>query len=84
LAAANVDKVHLEPNDCQRNMIRQRDDTYRKSPSVRTDRSWRTNQKPTLRVVSSSRKALTVRLPMRFLVNMPVVVAELFIPATMC
>lgn len=48
--------------------------TYRKLPSVRTDKSCKTNQNPTLPSVSFSRKAFTVRLPIKFRVNMPVVV----------
>ena len=47
---------------------------YLKRPSVRTDRSCSTNQKPTFPSVSVRRKAFTVRLPIRFLVNMPVAV----------
>lgn len=45
--------------------------TYRKEPSVRTLRSWRMNQTPILLSGSVSLKALTQRLPIRFLVNMP-------------
>lgn len=45
--------------------------TYRKEPSVRTLRSWRMNQTPMLLSGSVSLKALTQRLPIRFLVNMP-------------
>lgn len=48
-------------------------DTYLKVPSVRTDKSWSTNQNPSWFSVSVSLKALTDRLPMRFLVNMPTV-----------
>lgn len=45
--------------------------TYRKEPSVLTLRSCRMNQTPMLLSGSVSLKALTQRLPIRFLVNMP-------------
>jgi hypothetical protein len=45
---------------------------YRKFPSVRTLRSCRTNQIPLLSSGSVRRKALADKLPIKFLVNMPV------------
>ena len=47
------------------------DMAYRKLPSVLTERSWRINQTPILLSGSVSLKALALRLPIRFLVNMP-------------
>jgi hypothetical protein len=45
--------------------------TDRKDPSVRTLRSCRINHTPILLSGSVNRKALALRLPIRFLVNMP-------------
>lgn len=45
--------------------------TYLNNPSVRTDRSCRMNQWPSFPSQSLKVKAFTVRLPIRFLVNMP-------------
>lgn len=39
-------------------------------PSVRTERSWRTNQNPRSSCWSLSVEALTVRLPIKLRVNM--------------
>jgi hypothetical protein len=46
-------------------------DKYRKVPSVRTERSCKTNQIPILSSGSVSLKALAARLPIRFRVNIP-------------
>lgn len=44
---------------------------YRKQPSVRTERSCRTNQIPILSSGSVNLKAEAAKLPIRFRVNMP-------------
>lgn len=46
-------------------------ETYLKEPSVRTLRSCRINQTPSLPSGSVNLKALTHRLPIKFLVNIP-------------
>src|SRR5947209_6882778 len=46
--------------------------SYRNCPSVRTLRSCKMNQMPILSPGSVRRKALADKLPMRFLVNIPV------------
>ena len=45
--------------------------TYLKLPSVLTDKSCRMNQTPSLLSGSVNLKALALKLPIRFLVNMP-------------
>ena len=44
---------------------------YLNVPSVRTERSWSTNQMPIRSSGSVSLNALAARLPIRFLVNIP-------------
>jgi hypothetical protein len=51
---------------------RKRGDGYRKWPSVRTERSCRTNQMPIRSSGSVRRNAEADKLPIRFRVNMPV------------
>ena len=68
---SHIDKVHLESIGRQSvsilEMIRTSSDAHLNAPSVRTDRSCRMNQWPSLPSASFSVNAFTVRLPMRFL-----------------
>lgn len=69
----HVDEAHFKPinlqqSDQYRPAIAK---TYRKVPSVRTLKSCKINHTPILLSGSVKRKALALRLPIRFRVNMP-------------
>jgi hypothetical protein len=64
-AGTNVGEAHFQPKRSVQQEQREVRESYLNVPSVRTERSCRTNQKPVLPSGSLRRKALTVFMPIR-------------------